>query len=176
MHGLEIVELGQVLIKQALSRYQNWTVDEVADQLGISAAHFHRLLKRHLGVTPKEFARRVQSSDSTTVPPHSRPLILAHVHATHDLPRCTGSTNIDLGEFCERLLDSHVSHRIHSHQVSGEAQFETYGFLQRPTSTCFQDVVIWNDWISFESDESDYKEDFQGLPLRGNNFDNAALN
>lgn len=53
--ALETVQLGQTLITQTTFLKKDWTVENIATQLGVSWPHFHRLFKRIMKMTPKKF-------------------------------------------------------------------------------------------------------------------------
>lgn len=60
--GLNIAYRAQAIIAQLRISRPVWTVDEVATQLCISATHLHRIFKKHVGLTPKEFAQAQPNS------------------------------------------------------------------------------------------------------------------
>lgn len=60
--SLNIVHRAQAIIAQSSISGHMWTVDGVATQLCISATHLHRIFKKHVGLTPKEFAQAQSGS------------------------------------------------------------------------------------------------------------------
>lgn len=69
--GRELVRDAQRLIHERCVKQEIWAVEDVAKQLGISAAHLHRLFKKHLGRTPKSFP--YQQSSTTIEIDHALP-------------------------------------------------------------------------------------------------------
>lgn len=58
-----IVAQSQTLIDQAVLAQRPWTVEQISGQLGVTAAHLHRLFKKHCHMTPKEFGSRSTHHD-----------------------------------------------------------------------------------------------------------------
>jgi methylphosphotriester-DNA--protein-cysteine methyltransferase len=63
-------DAAKALIEQAEKHKEEWTVAEIAEKVGVSIGHLHRLFKRFANTTPKEFAcidaRKPASKRSTS--------------------------------------------------------------------------------------------------------------
>lgn len=95
--GRELVRDAQRLIHERCVKQEIWAVEDVAKQLGISAAHLHRLFKKHLGRTPKSSS--CQQNSTTTETDHALP--------SKEVPSADYDTNylLDLSD-CTKYMDT----------------------------------------------------------------------
>lgn len=145
--SLGTVQLGQTLIKQSIIQNKDWTVADITAQLGVTAPHFHRLFKRFLGITPKEFARQLaNTSGHARDPPAdstSTPLLNAR-----DLS-ISGGTNISAMETATVVNAS-------AFLIPGETLFISNTFLRPSVGLeTLEDLVSWEDWVSLEPGDSE---------------------
>lgn len=147
--SINTVQLGQTLIYQSISRNRDWTVADITTQLGVSAPHFHRLFKRFLGVTPKEFARQLANNRGCSS------LLVQHFPA--DL---CGSTSYrapntrylnSSGVTRSSSVDVPTVNDDRTSPVVGELLLEADNFLCPSASLgMLEDSVDWEDWVSLE--------------------------
>lgn len=150
--SLETVRLGQSLIIQSTFRNKDWTVEDIATQLGVCAPHFHRLFKRFSGTTPKEFARRLNSTEGyRTIPVFHFPAALYD----HTLYRPINVRNVDLsGTIRDATMEVPAMDYNRPPCIRGESLSTTDTFLRPSVGLGLQeDLVNWEDWVSRESED-----------------------
>lgn len=136
--SLEVVQLGQTLITQSIFENKDWTVADITTQLGVTAPHFHRLFKRFLGMTPKEFARQFANTTGYSPDSSSTPLPNAQ-----DL----SFSGVTKSSAMEPAAVDHDSAFL----IPGETLLTSDNF-PRPSAglEVLEDLVNWEDWISLE--------------------------
>lgn len=124
--ALRILAQSQILIDQAVSTSTPWTVEQISNQLGITAAHLHRLFRKHLSTTPKEFATGGKQSD-------------------HVLTKLESNFNFLDEEWHQSDWSEHEFGRI-PEPISGNIDFHVYD----ETLQDYQDV-FWDYWLASET-------------------------
>ncbi|KAI3320967.1 metal binding domain of Ada-domain-containing protein [Xylariaceae sp. AK1471] len=144
--SLDIVRRGQTIITHATRGGHAWKVEGVAEQLDIRAAHFHRVFKKHVGLTPRGYAQTLSRIDH-------------HHDADRSLATEQRSSHISTTGALEEdndLLTSYNTRNLELIQVVGECPtvwaFEPFQLLAEPSpsSMGLVDLPGWEDWLVFE--------------------------
>ena len=176
--ALETVQLGQTLITQTTLLNKDWTVEDIATQLGVSSPHFHRLFKRIMKMTPKEFARQLANNSKEQAlfirsspiasygyisdqPTNTRHMNSGRVDAASSVETSVlglASTFHISGELflaADGSLHSCIGLDIAEDSVNWEDRGSLYscnGF------DIAEDSVNWEDWVSLELEDGNHGE------------------
>lgn len=152
--GISIIEQGQMLIEEAVSSSNPWTINGISSQIGITAAHFHRLFKKHSGVTPKEFAVKTARDNHTEQDQAWCDFLLTEVtglDSSTQRPDATfASRDWSVNQYFDYVYELPVN--------SDENWYnQNYYVLPQMRSLNPSESVQWEDWLrSEESHEAAY--------------------